>query len=105
MIDVKYPRRRKSPYKHHVTEHIREGHHVEAYVRGKGAKSNQPKRPFHRALLDKISGFQVNIEYPNYSKETFDVKARGYLGALDEAIDERSMYMEPVRISLRRVKE
>ena len=99
---MNYPKKRKSPYKHRVHEHKRLGKTIDSYMRGKGDKPYQPKRPFHRKLVGNIGVYSVAINYGDYGSESLDVKARSYPSALDLGIENRQYFKEPIRISLRR---
>ena len=92
-------RKRKSPRRHAVKSHIREGYRVSSYTRGKGTGSS----PFtSRRKLDKPRSFTVNFTYSNRigDGESVVVIARNYGDALDEAYEERHDSREPIEIEL-----
>jgi hypothetical protein len=53
------PYKRKSPIRHRVSGHIREGHHIATYLRGHGGKAANPF--LHRRVITSPSSFKEGI--------------------------------------------
>jgi len=113
----KRPKKRKSPYKHHVREHLRRNgkgnlRPVRDYDRGKGDKP-APKPRRRRVVVSgskssaNPSGavYGVVIYYPDYKSERLDIDAKDYRGALAGGLERRDITEPPklVRIRRRRV--
>ena len=84
---MRYPKHRKSPIRHPVKGHTRQGNRVHPYVRGKG-KTQQPSFTQRRVLKKEgPKSFTINFKYstkPN-DGESVVVIAKSYQDALDEA--------------------
>jgi len=108
---ISYPKKRKSPYRHRVREHKRQGHPVHSYERGKGDKPTLSKKRRLSTYVrkekvpspkSKSTSFNVKVEYPDYSFETFDVVAPSFVHALDRGIEERKQLKIPIIVAMRR---
>jgi len=81
---------RKSPYRHHVSEHVRRDGNgswkpVSDYERGKGDKPYGRSRP-HKVIGEDVA-FDVKVYYHDHSSEELTVQAPSDLNALDEAMN------------------
>lgn len=77
---------RKSPFKHNVSGHYREGKYIDNYDRGKGKRPNNPIKPsLGRGLPD--AGFSVTMYYPS-GRRTLPVKAGTFTEALMRGFDQ-----------------
>jgi len=110
------PAKRKSPYKHHVKEHLRRNGKgirkpVTDYDRGKG------KQPYLRLRRSRVVGggsnpapnlsevaYDVNIFYADYRSEHFSVDAKDYPGALMGGLEQRDTIEPPKIVRMRRSK-
>ncbi len=84
---------RKSPIKHPVKQHLREGKVVHHYERGSG---KAPRLPI--AHIRRGGGYTVTIL--GNERHTFNVGAESYLGALDAGLGRATE--TPMAIKLRR---
>ena len=94
--------RRKSPYRHEVSNHVRQGRPVQRYARGKGDKP--PHNPRRRRVVggtSPLSLYGITVIYVG-SSEDFDVDAKDYLGALDSGLGSREEIRPPRKIRMRR---
>ena len=87
-----YPKHRKSPIRHTVKSHTRQGHGVNTYARGKGTTRTLP--PFTRRRVlpkEKPKSYTINFKYSNKQGdgESLIVIANDYQKALDEAFEEK----------------
>ena len=81
----KYPSNRKSPYKHQVGSHTRQGKQIAPYSRGEGLPSISRKS----RVVGKVgeSSMKVILEYPDEVKDV-TVKAINQVEALKTAIEQ-----------------
>ena len=93
---------RKSPYRHPVTGHYRDGKWVENYKRGEGEKPKIPSRIVKPRGGGK-PGFNVSFFFPD-GRETYDVGGRTLTGALREAIPLIQRPLVPTHAQIRRLK-
>jgi len=94
---------RKSPYRHPVTGHYRDGKHIDPYERGKGEK---PKIP-HKVGQPRGGGkpsFNVSFYFPD-GRETYNVGGGTLTGALREAIPRIQRPMVPTHAQIRRLSK
>ncbi len=97
-------RKRKSPFKHDVKNHVRKGRPVVQYERGKGdqaKKSKRKSRVVGGGSNSSSSVYDVTIIYDG-SSERFDVDARNYLGALGGGLSDRDRVDSPSIVRMRR---
>ena len=102
MGKIRYPKHRKSPYKHRVRSHTRKGRLVRSYERGKGERPLPAPR--RRPVSPRSSGqfFRVRILYSDGGVETVIVNASSYLSAIDKGLMERRRLGTPYTIALAR---
>ena len=95
--------KRKSPVKHKVKSHVREGKRVNSYVRGHGTQS----KPYTKKRLVRHDGssrktmedYKIIFYYSNKRKETVLVAARDSDDALNIALKRRKMKsLKPIKI-------
>ena len=96
---------RKTPVKHHVKGHSREGHRVAGYTRGKGSASpiGQRRQKIHPdTKFNKPKAFTVNFYYDESKKdgETIVVISDSYEKALKEAYEEKVDSRTPVSLDV-----
>lgn len=102
--------KRKSPYKHDVREHIRNGRTVLTYERGKGDQKKKKKRRERKQVEDvvkkreprKSGEYDVRVEYPDKSYENVMVQASNYHSAIKVSHDTRTKLRAPMMLRLRR---
>jgi len=89
--------KRKSPIKHKVSSHIRNGKRVKSYNRGSGAKIT---RKLSKPTLGKPKGYTVKLRYSKKPRdlETVKVIATSYKRAIDEAFEEKIDKRLPIEI-------
>ena len=101
---IKYPRHRKSPIRHQVKGHTREGHRVRSFVRGKGSRQVKPTFTTKRSLgkPGKAKSFTVNFKYSNRKGdgESLIVISTDFHKALDEAFEEKKDRREPIEVEV-----
>lgn len=100
---MRYPTRRKSPFRHKVRDHYRSGRPVSRYWRGKGDKP-RPRlvKVFHPHVGNSSpTDYNVEIKYSSSSENLF-VVANDVLSAMDKALQMRSRIESPTSIILRR---
>ena len=97
-------KKRKSPYKHTVKDHIRSGRQVKNYLRGKGNKTAVTKK-----FSLGSSPYIVKVTYLDRSSETVDVspsKKRDvttvFRNALNIGVELRRYIKPPIIVSVRR---
>jgi len=98
-------RRRKTPYRHKVRNHVRQNRPIRNYERGKGGQpsSNPRRRRVVGGSVNPSGGpYDVTIVYVG-SSERFDVDAKDYVGALDSGLGGRAEIEPPRMIRMRRV--
>ena len=82
--------KRKSPYRHRVKNHVRNGHSVNEYRRGKGKKPKFVKPIVVGAKnVGVFSRWDVKIEHDDGSKETFRTDSNTFLHALNRGLSRR----------------
>jgi len=88
---------RKSPYKHPVSGHYRDGKFIENYERGKGNKPTQPRgvKPRTRAGVE----YNVVFSFPDGSTESYNTGGTA-TGALKSAVGMIQQPMIPKRATL-----
>lgn len=91
---------RKSPYKHPVRGHTRDGHKVTSYVRGEGdpPTANPGKNNPQRG-----NGFIVSFSFPDAPKEVVSVNARTFTDAVRAATGRFRTPLIPVRVRVGKV--
>lgn len=90
---------RKTPIKHLVKTHQRNGKIVKSYTRGKGTRFQKVWNTRARPTIKKTpKGYTVNFVFPNNSKETVKVIATDYHRAIDEALEEKTNKATPIEI-------
>jgi len=92
---------RKSPYRHAVSSHYREGKYIDRYERGKGNKPNNPGRSINK--LSPKNGFNVTLYYLE-GQETHPVKAGNYTEAVMSGFDQAEGEEMPQHVRVRRQK-
>lgn len=96
-------RRRKSPYRHDVSNHVRQGRPVQKYERGRGGKpALNPRRRRVVGGVSPLSHYDVTIVYVGTEEERLDVDAKDYVSALDSGMGSREGIQSPRKIRLRR---
>ena len=105
-IKLSYPKHRKSPIKHSVKSHVREGGRVRAFQRGKGVKpavrSFATKRLIQK--VPKAKAYICNLTYSNRpgDGETLTIFGpggmAGYKKVLDECWEEKHDLRDPIEI-------
>ena len=88
-------KRRRSPYRHDVKQHLREGHVVHHYKRGEGSAPRQ----VIGARSGGGGGYSVTV-IGGSGQETHVVQAGSYPGALTAGVNQSSI--SPLAIRLRR---
>lgn len=103
---------RKSPHKHKVKEHTRQGRRIAEYERGKGKKpSRKIRRKTKKVVVGKKRGkiesdftkFVFTIIYQEGKEERSTIKSSGYFSALDDGLRKRKRTDPPHRIRIRGV--
>lgn len=96
-------KKRKSPYKHRVREHLRQGTQIHQYSRGSGDKpqSRRRKRVVGNPVEDVYDSFSSRIYYIRGKSERFDVSGPKYIDALSNALEKRESIKTPLKIRLR----
>lgn len=87
---------RKSPIKHDVKQHTRNGKLVHHYERGSGKAPRVAIGRVHRS-----SGARFTVTLMGDKTESFTSDASGYLGALDSGINRASGSVQAIRIRRR----
>ncbi len=101
-IGSKYPRHRKSPYKHKVNTYLRQsGVRVVKYVRGEGKKRHLALSRKSKKVLR--GQFNVTIIYGDRSSEFVKVKSKTFLSAVNAGLLGRQKTQNPVSITIRRI--
>ena len=92
--------KRKSPIKHKVKSHTRDGKKVKSYNRGSGLRWKLRKPKIGKA--NKPKGYTVKLRYSKrpHDLETVKVIAKSYMRALDEALEERLDERKPIEVHL-----
>jgi len=99
---MRYPKHRKSPIRHSVKEHTRQGNRVRSYARGQG-KAQQSSFTQRRVLKKEgPKSFTINFKYSNKPNdgESVVVIARNYQDALDEAWEEKTDPRNPISVEV-----
>lgn len=93
---------RKSPYRHPVSGHYREGKFVDHYMRGEGKKPSG-KLPQNRVKPVPKKKYKVTVYYPGADREAQEVDA----GNLTEAVAAGTSQAKelPKRVKLKQVKK
>lgn len=91
---------RKSPRRHIVRQHKREGYLVRSYTRGRGI--GQQTGVIKRRIENKPKSFTVNFKYSDRKGdgESVIVIATDYQKALDEAFEEKTDPREPIEVEV-----
>ena len=91
--------KRKSPIRHKVSSHTRDGKKVKSYKRGSGTK---PTKKLSKPTIKKPKGYTVKLRYSKrpHDMETVKVIATSYMRALDEALEERFDKRKPIEVHL-----
>jgi len=93
---------RKSPIRHPVSGHYRDGKWVENYERGKGEKPRSPPK-VGNPHSGGNPGFNVSFFFPD-GVETYPVGGRTLTGALREAVPKIQRPIVPTHAQIRRLK-
>ena len=96
--------KRKTPIRHKVNRHIREGRVVHAYLRGRGRNNAKMANPTMQKskVKDDFEEYKVTFYYEGKRKETIDMAADNAYSALEEAFKLRKMqHLKPIRIDIR----
>lgn len=101
-MKIKYPKHRKSPVRHHVKSHSRQGKSVRSYTRGEGSRRIPSYTTKRRISKEEPKSFTINIKYSERKGdgESVLVFAKDYQSALDEALEERVDKREPVEVEI-----
>ena len=94
---------RKSPIRHDVSGHYRDGKYIDHYERGEGER---PKTP-HKVGRQPRGGnpdFNVSFFFPD-GRETYNVGGGTLTGALREAIKRIQRPLVPTHAQIRRLKK
>lgn len=99
-----YPRRRKSPIKHIVSTHMREGTRINSFLRGKGARiqsasnsrRSQIRRAHQTARMGKYEEFKITFDYGKGRKEQVTVQAHDMDDAMNLALKRRKSKLKPI---------
>lgn len=99
---------RKSPYRHHVKNHVRRNGKgtwkpVKDYDRGKGEKEERRRR--RRVVGGSENPYHVNIYYVEEGPEIMDMEAKSGHEVVERSITDRETQDYPYKISFRRMKE
>lgn len=92
---------RKTPYRHKVRSHLRDGVGVSSYVRGDGEKPSQPKAP--KTPGKGKAKYNVSFFFDG-SRETYNVASGSLTAAIKEAIPRIQRPQIPQRAQIRRIK-
>jgi len=95
--------KRKTPYRHPVTAHKRNGTYISQYERGKGDKAIKLRKSRVVGGNPSSTAYDVTVNYIN-SAEVVNVDAKNYLSALDEGLENRDKIEQPTSIRIRMVK-
>lgn len=107
--------KRKSPYRHHVKNHVRSNRPVRDYDRGSGDKPLDRRSRRHRVVgetMEEVTGeemgligpYTVTIDYVEAPSEVIVQSAPDYGAAIDPALERRTSIMVPRRVTLRGVE-
>lgn len=90
---------RKSPIKHKIHSHTRNGKRVTSYTRGSGTKI---KKKLSNPNPQKPKGYTVKLRYSNKPRdlETVKVISTSYMRAMDEALEERIDKRKPIEVTI-----
>ncbi len=97
-------KKRKSPVRHTVRTHIRDGHRVKSFTRGSGRRQTVRYRRVKRVVDDDtpigVHAFTVNFKYSDKpgDGESCIVFSDNYVDALDEAWEERMDKRTPIAV-------
>jgi len=104
---IRYPKVRKTPYRHKVREHVRSSPKgkvvkVREYERGKGEPRKKVNVFTKVKKFTKSSprGFFLIINYPD-GKESFEVKASSYLDAVSNGLIMRKRVDMPLSVRVK----
>lgn len=104
-------KKRKSPYRHKVRSHIRQGKRIKSYMRGDGEPPQKPQQkrqvgaPVHvPSTTQSGTAYRTTIIYPNLSSETFHVGGASYGEALSTCLTQRTKPVTPKKVRLRMVE-
>jgi len=89
---------RKSPYRHPVKSHIRDGKRIERYIRGSGDK---PRVSSKRGNVGHGAGYSVVWLYPDGTREGGRVRSGSPVEAAGAAVGLLSRGV-PVKLTIRR---
>lgn len=95
---------RKSPIKHHVKSHQRNGGQVHSYERGKGKrkiKKTQSPRLIHEN--GRLQKFNAIVRYSKLQTEVFEVSASDLSAAVGAALDKRVNSVLPIEVEVNKV--
>lgn len=103
-------RHRRSPVRHSVRSHVRDGHKIPQYMRGKGTHGRlsdiERSAGRFKRLSDLTGGepkpFTVNFKYSNRKGdgESVMVISKSYEKALDEAFEEKVDKRDPISVEV-----
>ena len=100
-------RHHKSPVRHSVRAHVRDGKRIGSYMRGHGSPSNIERRSSRFKRLSELTGgepkpFTVNFKYSKKKGdgESVIVISRSYQKALDEAYEEKKDQRNPISVEI-----
>ena len=92
-------RKRKSPIRHSVKAHVREGYRVSNYVRGKGSRVEQTFTSRRKILkTDEARHYVVLFKYGDGTSEELKTIARSPMEAVLEADELRVSSLRPTQV-------
>lgn len=94
---------RKSPYKHRVSGHYRDGVFIERYERGRGKKRVDQSSIGLRSRASGGNNFNVAFSYTGEPVESHDLGASGFTAALRRGLGMMLTPKEPQRVQIRRL--
>lgn len=97
-------RHHRSPHRHSVRAHTRDGHHIRSYMRGQGSPPRRIRR--FRSLTDesstrKFEEFKISFDYGKGRKEEVTVMARDMDDAMNLALQRRKSKLKPKNAVIR----
>jgi hypothetical protein len=88
---------RKSPIRHHVRQHRRNGRPVHDYNRGHGSHPANPPS-LRRPPTSRASGYAVHISYVSHPSETLRMNAPSFPDAIATTMEARRSIEPPFQI-------
>ena len=108
MKKINYPTNRKSPHKHKVHTHDRQGNIVPTYDRGSGNKSqkvaNRPRGKPASNTLGFAGTYSVTLTWLNYAEQTETLKASNFYSAALKVIEQRNQLESPIEERVRLIQ-